>query len=478
MSTSGGRWSIRPEGDTSGFVLRGPRYPSSSAGLRWYARQRELQSSAVATTDFETRVILFGEGNFSFAAAYAQLHPERHLTATTLESANDVYQLDPEAQNRVEKLQKDGHQVLFGKDYRTYSSDLKKSTKRALIDVDPIQLMLRQERQRGLHDFDIVIFNFPYVRDNGGPATAMLIVDFLVFCNQEAKIGAEIILGLATSRKMTVCCTEIKGETRARAHYKPDQYGKFLQFSAESLVSEALRGSWGAVPLSRHGSSSSSTESTTRETSCALPVLVLTEKDHNFYSKYEQRGYQHVTTGTFEKNLIIWSYNNKTLFRFAVTRCDDVHPTDAYHHCVALSYVPSLTGTERDSITPWLDYHANTNWSIDEDEDRFMSTSLRNYHRDWKPSGRERLRDILLLSLEDQHQPARTSSSKQNLASMLSDEQKLARDAIDVFEIGPKGKTETKLAVLQRRGGGAHRTVADTVGGDGGGDVVPVVYMP
>ncbi|CAD7947869.1 unnamed protein product [Amoebophrya sp. A120] len=82
---------------------------------------------AIHKFHFDKKVILFGEGGFKFAAAYALRNPTHHLVATTLESADDVFCRDPLARKRVAALRDVGHEVHFDTDYRRYSMEIEKS---------------------------------------------------------------------------------------------------------------------------------------------------------------------------------------------------------------------------------------------------------------------------------------------------------------------------------------------------------------
>ncbi|CAD7947871.1 unnamed protein product [Amoebophrya sp. A120] len=224
-------------------------------------------------------------------------------------------------------------------------------------------LLLRTNDKRGLHEFDIVIFNFPYVKEDPRPEwkpagtlptsckSAALIVDFLVFCSQEAKIGAEILLGLATSKSMTFFDDQNTDSDNEHEEfpecYRPDQYGKYAQFSAESLVSQVLAGNYAAL----------------YETDRLLPVLLLEDKDKDYYSMYENEpvAYEHVAES-----------NNKTHAEHSVARHLEVQQQNAFsfHFATMLSqqsfllYSISPILRAIDQITYWIKFRADTAPSV------------------------------------------------------------------------------------------------------------------
>ena len=69
------------------------------------------------------RILLVGEGNFSFTAALAlnpppilQYLPAGNITATAYDSEEECYSKYPDAQNIVQQLREKGVEVVFGVD--------------------------------------------------------------------------------------------------------------------------------------------------------------------------------------------------------------------------------------------------------------------------------------------------------------------------------------------------------------------------
>ena len=85
------------------------------------------------------RVLLLGEGNFSFAQAYAVQHPESEIFATSFDSEIDVRTKYPEALSCLEALSRHDHASLH------YGIDAT-----ALSGTD-----------FGL-EFDLILFNHPH----------------------------------------------------------------------------------------------------------------------------------------------------------------------------------------------------------------------------------------------------------------------------------------------------------------------------
>ena len=145
----------------------------------------------ISNVETETRVLLFGENDGSFAVAAAARHPTWRMLATEL-----CHTKAPE------QLLSDGHQWLTG--------------------IDALKMPPDVEEEA--HNADILVFNFPFVAQSPRQ-TVDLIKGFLQLVHHLCKQGAKIILGLAT---------QCKGTDTVAYQYKP--------YSAESVVADALRG--------------------------------------------------------------------------------------------------------------------------------------------------------------------------------------------------------------------------------------------
>nr|XP_023500562.1 ferredoxin-fold anticodon-binding domain-containing protein 1 isoform X2 [Equus caballus] len=121
------------------------------------------------------RLLLVGEGNFSFAAALSEtLDPSTSLTATCLQRPADLAR-DPVAQENVQRLREQGTEVRFG--------------------VDCTQLADAFE----LHDreFDRIYFNFPhYGRKAGVAKNRELLAKFFQSCTDVLAEEGEVHVAL------------------------------------------------------------------------------------------------------------------------------------------------------------------------------------------------------------------------------------------------------------------------------------------
>ncbi|KAF7188985.1 25S rRNA (uridine-N(3))-methyltransferase [Pseudocercospora fuligena] len=97
----------------------------------------------------EDRILLVGEGDFSFAKSIVEEHGCCDITATSYDSKEVLYQkYDPQAKEHVSYLEEEGQTVLCG--------------------VDATKLEKNKNLTKSGELFDVILFNFPHV---GGKST-------------------------------------------------------------------------------------------------------------------------------------------------------------------------------------------------------------------------------------------------------------------------------------------------------------------
>jgi|AntAceMinimDraft_12_1070368.scaffolds.fasta_scaffold62306_1 hypothetical protein len=95
------------------------------------------------TTGISTRVLVVGDGDFSFSAAVARLSKSAHITATSLDSREKVCAKYLKAEANLDELQASAHVTL-------------------LHGVDATQLVEKLTFETNNRGFDCVMWNFPY----------------------------------------------------------------------------------------------------------------------------------------------------------------------------------------------------------------------------------------------------------------------------------------------------------------------------
>lgn len=224
----------------------------------------ELEAALPDSTDeaisrsSNANVLLLGDGDFSFAAAYAELHPSYHLHVTEVLSQSEWATTYRNTKRRLSKLELDGNTVIF--------------------DVDARETDLVQNK-------DLVVFMFPFVaRDREG--TAVLVRTAMVNILKKADDGAFILLGLATQKKRSQCVAYQYGNVPAEqlvlecivAALVPDDSEDLRCFALDSVHSQAL------------------------------------------FDRYEARGYAHSVTYNGSRHHALWTHNDKTAFLLVVRR--------------------------------------------------------------------------------------------------------------------------------------------------------------
>ena len=117
--------------------------------------------------DPEDRILLIGEGDFSFAKSIVEHHGCYDVTATCLDSKDEVHdKYNPQAEQHIEYLEGEGQVVLYGVDATKLES-------------------VKALRKGGL--FRRIVFNFPHV---GGKSTDV---------NRQVRFNQELLVKFFTS---------------------------------------------------------------------------------------------------------------------------------------------------------------------------------------------------------------------------------------------------------------------------------------
>ena len=147
-------------------------------------------SGTTISFEAEDRILLVGEGDFSFAKSIVEHHRCCDVTATCLDSKDDLYvKYKPQAEENIQYLEGESQTVLYNVD----------ATK-----LDSIKSLKSSER------FDKIIFNFPHI---GGKSTDVnrqvrsnqeLLVKFFKSASQLLKASGSIIVTLFESEPYTL----------------------------------------------------------------------------------------------------------------------------------------------------------------------------------------------------------------------------------------------------------------------------------
>lgn len=121
----------------------------------------------------EDRILLVGEGDFSFSKSIVEEHGCCDITATCLDSKEELFEkYTPQAQEHVTYLEQEGQTVLYNVD----------ATK-----LDKNKTLQKAAGQAGGQLFEIVLFNFPHV---GGKSTDV---------NRQVRFNQELLVSFFRS---------------------------------------------------------------------------------------------------------------------------------------------------------------------------------------------------------------------------------------------------------------------------------------
>ncbi|KAF2771210.1 hypothetical protein EJ03DRAFT_244611, partial [Teratosphaeria nubilosa] len=136
----------------------------------------------------EDKILLVGEGDFSFSKSIVEEHGCCDVTATCLDSKQQLFEkYDPQGEQHVKYLEDEGQTVLYGVDAAKLDSNK----------------ALKAARGPG---FDVLIFNFPHV---GGKSTD---VNRQVRFNQELLVSCLKSAISLLSASGTIVVTLFEGE--------------------------------------------------------------------------------------------------------------------------------------------------------------------------------------------------------------------------------------------------------------------------
>ncbi|KAI5359847.1 putative 25S rRNA (uridine-N(3))-methyltransferase BMT5 [Septoria linicola] len=137
----------------------------------------------------EDRILLIGEGDFSFAKSIVEEHGCCDVTATSYDSQDDLFaKYNPQAEEHVKYLEEEGQHVLYNVD--ATKLDKNKPLAKAAADGK----------------YDVVLFNFPHV---GGKSTD---VNRQVRFNQELLVNFFDTVQRLLAQSGTIVVTLFEGE--------------------------------------------------------------------------------------------------------------------------------------------------------------------------------------------------------------------------------------------------------------------------
>jgi len=148
--------------------------PENDLGLAKLFSQMAIKERIDCPAERSFRVLMLGEGDFSYALAYARLNPNHEIIATSYESQEAMEQRPT---------------------WRQMERNLRDCNVKILHSVDA-QRLGRDRRIKGI--FDRVIFNFPHTgqRDD---STARLVKQFFKSARKVLLRGGDIWMGLMDS---------------------------------------------------------------------------------------------------------------------------------------------------------------------------------------------------------------------------------------------------------------------------------------
>ena len=125
--------------------------PHKQAKIQAKARV-SVNGSPTIPFEAEDRILLIGEGDFSFARSIVEHHGCHDITATCLDTQSELFRkYSPQAQENVEYLESQGQTVLYNVDATKLASN------KAIQ-----KLISNSEAGSEAGAFDKIIFNFPH----------------------------------------------------------------------------------------------------------------------------------------------------------------------------------------------------------------------------------------------------------------------------------------------------------------------------
>ncbi|KAF2479875.1 hypothetical protein BDY17DRAFT_233166, partial [Neohortaea acidophila] len=127
--------------------------------------------------DPSDRILLVGEGDFSFAASLVEHHACHNLTATSLDTRTELLaKYAPQAEEHIRALEEAGQTVL-------HNVDATKLERNKAVIKAAAAAAAGNHGEAAAHGFDKILFNFPHI---GGKSTD---VNRQVRANQELLVS-------------------------------------------------------------------------------------------------------------------------------------------------------------------------------------------------------------------------------------------------------------------------------------------------
>ncbi|KAF2142935.1 uncharacterized protein K452DRAFT_226223 [Aplosporella prunicola CBS 121167] len=149
-------------------------------------QQQQQQQRAQPTIPFEAndRILLVGEGDFSFAHSLVEHHGAAALLATAFDTRETVLEKYPQAAQTMAGIEAEAQRVLCGVD--ATKLDAHKTVRRGLP-ADGYGWASADEMAEGAGAWDRIVFNFPHV---GGKSTDV---------NRQVRYNQELLVSFFTS---------------------------------------------------------------------------------------------------------------------------------------------------------------------------------------------------------------------------------------------------------------------------------------
>ncbi|EME44806.1 hypothetical protein DOTSEDRAFT_173177 [Dothistroma septosporum NZE10] len=150
-------------------------------------KKQQRSSLIVPFEPASDRILLIGEGDFSFAKSVVEHHGACDIVASCYDSKETLFEkYDPQAEEHITYLEEEGQTILYN--------------------VDATKLATNKALKRNGEHFDVVMFNFPHV---GGKSTDV---------NRQVRFNQELLVKFFTtstsllSQSGTIVVTLFEGE--------------------------------------------------------------------------------------------------------------------------------------------------------------------------------------------------------------------------------------------------------------------------